>query len=129
MGSAHRRSVLPAQQLGERLAGAGADGLVFVLFFEGIADLLDLGIGLVLDPDEAVARAVERADKLVELGLHRRGVAILRILDQEYHQKGDDRRSRIHAELPGDRRSAVEGKSVAVMVNIVGGRIIKKKKQ
>src|SRR3546814_16901084 len=92
MGSAHRRSVLPAQQLGERLAGAGADGLVFVLFFEGIADLLDLGIGLVLDPDEAVARAVERADKLVELGLHRRGVAILRILDQEYHQRSEERR-------------------------------------
>src|SRR3546814_11392118 len=90
MGSAPRRSVLPAQQLGERLAGAGADGLVFVLFFEGIADLLDLGIGLVLDPDEAVARAVERADKLVELGLHRRGVAILRILRSEERRVGKE---------------------------------------
>jgi hypothetical protein len=49
-------------------------------------------VGQMLDADELLARRVDRAEHLVELGLHRGGVAILAVLDQEDHQEGDDRR-------------------------------------
>src|SRR5207248_3274024 len=37
------------------------------------------------------------------LGLHRRRVAILAVLDQEHHQEGDDGRSGVDDQLPGVR--------------------------
>ena len=40
------------------------------------------------------------ADQLVELDLERVGVAVLRALDQEHHQEGDDRRAGVDHELP-----------------------------
>src|SRR5262249_31664504 len=52
------------------------------------------------DPDEAVLCLAD-ADQLVELGLNRRAVAVLGILDQEHHQEGDDGRPRVDDELPG----------------------------
>jgi hypothetical protein len=55
----------------------------------------------VLDADEAVPRLAARADDLVELGLHGRGVSVLRVLDQEDHEEGDDGGGRVHHELPG----------------------------
>src|SRR5438067_1675476 len=53
-----------------------------------------------LDADELLARLVDCAQELVELGLHRRTVAVLAVLDQEYHQEGDDRRSGVDDQLP-----------------------------
>src|SRR3546814_5162347 len=38
---------------------------------------------------------------LVELGLHRRAVAVLTVLDQEHGQKGEDGRRRVDDQLPG----------------------------
>src|SRR3712207_7290728 len=48
------------------------------LGLQAAPDDLDLLLGQMLDADELVARVIHRADQLVELGLHRRGVAILR---------------------------------------------------
>ena len=41
------------------------------------------------------------ADQFVELGLHGRAVAVLRVLDQEHHQEGDDRGAGVDDQLPG----------------------------
>ena len=43
------------------------------------------------------------ANEFVELDLNGGAVAVLGILDQKYHQEGDDRRPRIDDELPGIR--------------------------
>ena len=42
-----------------------------------------------------------REDQLVQLGLHRRTVAVLGVLDQEHHQEGDDGRAGVDHQLPG----------------------------
>src|SRR3546814_9667411 len=54
----------------------------------------------VLDADKRTARFPDRPQQFVELGLHRRAVTILRILDQKDHEKGDDRGGRIDDQLP-----------------------------
>jgi hypothetical protein len=54
-----------------------------------------------LDADEGAARLVDRAQQLVQLGLHRRGVAILAVLDQEDDQEGDDGGAGVDHQLPG----------------------------
>jgi hypothetical protein len=43
---------------------------------------------------------VTAPDELVEFNLNRHAIPILRILDQEHHEKGDDRRTGIDYELP-----------------------------
>src|SRR6185369_1101453 len=57
----------------------------------------------VLDADELVARMADGADQLVELGLDRRSVAVLRVLDEEDHQERDDGRAGVDDQLPGVR--------------------------
>jgi hypothetical protein len=39
--------------------------------------------------------------RVVQLHLHRLGITVLGILDEEYHQEGDNRRTGIDHELPG----------------------------
>src|SRR3954468_8732958 len=53
-----------------------------------------------LEVEERIVRAARGADQLVELDLDRRGVPVLRVLDQEHHQEGDDRGRGIDDELP-----------------------------
>jgi hypothetical protein len=69
-------------------------------FLAPFAELGDLLFGQVLDADEGVF-AVPGADQFVELGLDGGAVTVLRVLDEEDHQEGDDGRSRIDDELPG----------------------------
>jgi len=52
------------------------------------------------DVDEAVARALDRGDELVELEVHGERVLVLRALDEEHHEEGHDRRPRVDDELP-----------------------------
>ena len=47
-----------------------------------------------------VRAALTSADQLIQLQVHGFGVAILRVLDQEHHQKGDDRRAGVDDQLP-----------------------------
>src|SRR6185503_16207433 len=56
-----------------------------------------------LDPDELLARLVDGAEEFVELGLHRRAIAVLAVLDQEHHQEGDDGRAGVDNQLRGIR--------------------------
>ena len=65
----------------------------------------DLRLGQVLDVDQSVARAVERRHDLVELQVDGAGVLVLRALDEEDHQEGDDGRPRVDHELPGVREA------------------------
>lgn len=65
------------------------------------ADVGDAAVGQVFDPDEIAACALQRADQFVELGLHRGGVAVLRILDHEDHEERDDGRPGVDHQLPG----------------------------
>jgi hypothetical protein len=46
-------------------------------------------------------RAQLRAQQLVQLDLDRLGVAVLRCLDEEHHEEGDDGGERVDHELPG----------------------------
>ena len=48
-----------------------------------------------LDADKTVLRLSMRTDELVELGLKRRPIAVLRVLDDEHHQECDDGGPRI----------------------------------
>ena len=66
-----------------------------------LPDLLDLLVRHVLDANKWIARIPDGTDQLVELGLHRRAVAILAVLDQEHGEKGQHRGRCIHDQLPG----------------------------
>ena len=46
-------------------------------------------------------RTLGRPNQFVQLHLDRLGVAVLCVLDDEDHQEGDDRRTRVDDELPG----------------------------
>src|SRR5262245_5232016 len=52
---------------------------------------------------ESVAGAGNSAEKFVEFQVKRFGIAVLSVLNDENHQKGDDRRARVDDELPGVR--------------------------
>jgi len=75
--------------------GAG----VLQLLVTGV-QLIELEIAEVLDIDHCVARFVDGMDELVELEINCAGITILRVLDEEDHQKGHDGGARIDDELP-----------------------------
>jgi hypothetical protein len=50
--------------------------------------------------NELIARAFKSTDELVQLEMHCFGVAVLCVLDQEYHKEGDDGRRGIDDQLP-----------------------------
>src|SRR5262245_15844264 len=58
-------------------------------------------LGQLLQVEQGILRALDGADDLVELELHRHAVAVLGVLDDEHHQEGDDRRAGVDDELPG----------------------------
>ena len=79
---------------GQALGGVGG----FLRAFETVrlrlraatlAQLVELFLGQLLDADVAVLRSAG-ANDLVELGFDRGTVAVLRVLDQEDHQEGDE---------------------------------------
>lgn len=69
-------------------------------FDEFILQELQLIILHVFDVDERIARRVDRLNKLIELEVNRARVAVLRILDEEDHEEGEDGRTGVHEELP-----------------------------
>src|SRR5690606_8401190 len=54
-----------------------------------------------LQVEQRIVRVVRGADQFVELDLHRLGIPVLRVLDQEHHEKGDDGGPGIDHQLPG----------------------------
>jgi hypothetical protein len=80
----------------------------FVKFVDGnrslraaiLAYLQQFALVQFLDADELVG-CFARQDQLDELGLRCLAVSVLRVLENEYHEKGDDRGARVDNELPG----------------------------
>ncbi|KAG1062323.1 hypothetical protein G6F40_017956 [Rhizopus arrhizus] len=68
----------------QRVAGFARHALVLA------ADLFQPLFVQLFQVEQLVVGLGRRADQLVELDLHRRGVRVLRVLDQEHHQEGDD---------------------------------------
>ena len=66
------------------------------LFFE----LPKLLIGKVFEIDKVIARLFDRSNEFVQLELHCFGVAVLCVLNQEHHQKGDDGGRGVDNQLP-----------------------------
>jgi len=66
------------------------------------AKVVDFFLGEIFDTDKGIPGRAG-ANELVKLGLQRCTVAILRVLDQEYHQEGNDGRSGVDYQLPGFR--------------------------
>ena len=60
-------------------------------------DLFDCPL---FDADEFVLSGFKRTNKLIELGLNGRAVAVLRVLNQKHHQKRNDRRGGADQSLP-----------------------------
>ena len=58
-----------------------------------------------IEVDEAVARFFHGMNQLIELELHDLGVAVLRVLNEEHHEEGDDGRAGVDDELPGVREA------------------------
>src|SRR6186997_1856504 len=67
---------------------------------EGLFQLVEVFLLELLEIEQFVAGVPHRAYQFIELHLDSFGIAVLRALDQKYHQERDDRRPRIDHELP-----------------------------
>ncbi len=77
------------------------------IFLRALADFRKLAfnffefvVGELFQIDEVIASTVKCADEFIKLQVHGFGVAVLGVLDQEHHQKCDDRRAGINDQLP-----------------------------
>src|SRR5205809_7449440 len=73
-------------------------------FFVELLELLFqdsvIRVGEVLKMDETITRGTDSADEFVEFRVHGFRVTVLRVLDEEDHQKRDECCPRIDNELP-----------------------------
>src|SRR4029453_15406185 len=90
-----RRGFVYRVRFGEAAVSLGHGCELLIEAMQG----LELFVREALDVDEPVARALHRRDQLVQLQLDRVGVLVLRLLDQEDHQEGDDGRAGVDDEL------------------------------
>lgn len=86
---------------------AGASGDFFYLMVK----LGELFISQVLEPHVVLAGTLGSAQEFVELELDCLAIAVLGVLNEKYHQEGDDSRPGVDDKLPGiaevkDRPSA-----------------------
>ena len=65
-----------------------------------LAKLSELLLTQLLDANVVVLGGAH-SDQLIELGLDRRPVSVLRVLDQEHHEEGHDGGAGVDDELPG----------------------------
>ena len=68
-----------------------------------VGEFLQFIVGEMLDVDHLVVCLVDGLDDLVELQVDGAGVAVLRVLDQEDHEEGDDGGAGVDDELPSVR--------------------------
>src|SRR5215218_6720293 len=96
-GGASASAVQPQYSFEWLLRGLSAAACATLLLAQAVELVRDLGELLVremLESDEVRARLGEAADQLVQFQLHRRGVPVLGVLDQEDDQERADRRGR-----------------------------------
>ncbi len=74
-----------------------ADALKFLL------QLVQLLVRHILQIHQARARAFHATDQFIQLQVDRLHVAVLRVLDQEHHEKRNDGGSGVDDQLPGIR--------------------------
>jgi oligopeptide/dipeptide ABC transporter ATP-binding protein len=67
----------------------------------GLPQLVEIRFLELLEIQQLVTRMADRADQFVQLHLRGFGVLVLRALNQEDHEEGDDRGAGIDDELPG----------------------------
>ena len=67
---------------------------------ELLFEFLQLFIREVLEVDEFIARVFNRANEFVQFQMNCLGVSILGVLNQKYHQEGDNGRSGVYDQLP-----------------------------
>ncbi len=65
------------------------------------SDLIELFLGHLLKVEQRIVGTLRSPDKLVKLDLYGLGFDVLSVLNQEDHQKGNDRCRRIDRQLPG----------------------------
>ena len=69
-----------------------------------VQNFLKFTVGQMLYADKIVARPFNRADQFVKLGLYRRAIAVLLVLNEENHQECNDGRAGIDHQLPCIRK-------------------------
>jgi hypothetical protein len=69
--------------------------------FITVSKQVELFFGETLHVNQLVVSALDRVNQFIELEMERLRLAILRVLDQENHQEGDDRRTSVDDKLPG----------------------------
>ena len=65
-----------------------------------LLETLEFFLRQILCVEHAVISCLDGKDQLIQFHLHRFAIAILCILNEEDHQKGDDRGTRINNQLP-----------------------------
>src|ERR1051325_7070700 len=81
-----------------RLSSATSREAVQALEF--LLQPIEFFITEVFEIDQAGSRAFDATEQFIELQMQRLGVAVLRVLDQEYHQERNDRGRGIDNQLP-----------------------------
>ena len=61
-----------------------------------LAQFFNFLIGTVFDIDQFVTRLIQSTDQFIELEVHGFRVAVLRVLNQEHHQEGNNRGTRVN---------------------------------
>ncbi len=61
---------------------------------------LQLFVGQILKIDKPVSCVLKSADHFIEFEMHCFGIAVLRVLNQEHHEKGNSCRGGVDDELP-----------------------------
>ena len=69
--------------------------------FELLFYFLHFFVGEIFQIEQFISRLSERTDDFIELQMHCFGVAVLGVLNQEHHQKGNDGGSSVDDQLPG----------------------------
>ncbi len=84
-------------------------GLTLVQFFASLlcqlaiafADSLQVFLLELFQIEQGEVRAVDAADQFIQLDLDGLRIAVLRVLDHEHHQKGNDGGAGVDDQLPG----------------------------
>jgi hypothetical protein len=75
----------------------------FLNFLEFSLQRGEFVVGEILEIDQRIARLGGAADQFIEFQVESLGVAVLSVLDEKYHEEGNDRRRGIDHELPSVR--------------------------
>jgi hypothetical protein len=73
----------------------------FAQEFKLLLEFFKVLVGQIFKIDKFISCVFEGADNLIEFEMHCFSIAVLRVLDQEHHEEGNDRRGSVDDQLPG----------------------------